>query len=77
MLHTRPHTAPTRDNNNKGRCFYPPFFGEEDQCTGIGSRNKALKAPMLSMMPTMQVFVEDAMYVSQGKILMSGGDAAY
>ena len=29
------------------------------------------------MLPTMQVLVEDEMYVSQGGILMYGGDDAY
>ena len=35
------------------------------------------KEPALSMLPTMQALVEDAMYVSQGDIPMSEGDTAY
>ena len=46
---------------------------------GIGYSNKGVPPPPLIVLlyPTMQVLVEDAMYVSQGNIPMYGGDAEY
>ena len=40
-------------------------------------QKSGLKSPVLSMMPSMQGLVEDAIYVSQVKIPIFGGDAAY
>ena len=46
--------------------------GQYDVCIDIGSSKKGLKSPLV-VLPclTMQVLVEDVMYVSQGGIPMS------
>ena len=54
-----------RDTINKGRFFIFHMVGQEGVYIGIGSIYKGLKPPFLYMLPTIQVLVEYAMYVSQ------------
>ena len=51
--------------------------GQKDVYIGIGYRHQGKKEPASSMIPIMQGLVKDAIYVSQGGIKISGGDAAY
>ena len=51
---------------------------QEDVCIGKGSNNQDFKStPVVLPCPTMQGLVEDVIYVSQGGLPMSRGDAAY
>ena len=45
MICLHPHADPTRDTNNKERCFIFNLSGQEDVCIVIGSRDTVQKHP--------------------------------
>ena len=71
ISHPQRHVAPMCDIDNKG-IFYLPSVMSIGCMYWYRSHRQGLKAPALSMLPTMQILVEDLMYVSQVEMPISG-----
>ena len=75
MFHPQLYADPTRDSNNKGNWFYLLFFESIGYLHCYRFHQSGFKiTPIVLLCTTMQGLVEDVMCVSQGYILVFGGD---